>query len=119
VAIENQGHGGEAEREELALYRAENPDLVAECERVPAEGAEGADDGETGWLARVEADRRLKHRENSATVRIERGLGLGLTCAGFFMGPMVMVPGLAILVWSFARVRLATYKDDPYTEVEE
>lgn len=111
---------GDAEREELALYVAERPELR---ERIDTEALRGALGG--AWLARVEADQRIARRETGRLVRAERVGGAALAIAGFGIGlvaPMVgfvaVTVGTATVLWSLARVRLATYRDDPYKEIE-
>lgn len=123
------GTASEAEREELAMYLEDRPDLAARiARRVAAEREQAARQAELGgtWLARVDADRRLAEAESTPWVKAERGVGLGLTIAGFALTPfspvlsMVgLIGGVGLLTWSFTRIRLATYKDDPYRDVDK
>ena len=121
VAKVGRQEASDAEREELALYAADNPEIE---HRLTAE-AESARLGR-GWLERVEADRRLKNREATRFIKVERGVGLALviggTALGFvgsIAGPIAVMGGIGLLAWSFARTRLATYKDDPYKDIKE
>ncbi len=119
-----RGQVTEAETEELALYVAEDPSLRAEV----ATRAKHAELGE-GWLARLEADHAIARVEESPRAKLERGAGLALFVVGLVatpltaaaapaLGPTLLVLGLAILIWSYARVRLATYSHDPYKDVQ-
>ncbi len=119
-----RGQVTDAETEELALYVAEDPSLRAEI----ATRAKQAELGE-GWMARLEADHAIARVETGPRAKLERGAGLALFVAGVAatpltaavapaLGPTLVLLGLAILIWSFARVRLATYSDDPYKDVQ-
>ncbi|MCB9567134.1 MAG: hypothetical protein H6710_07985 [Myxococcales bacterium] len=96
-----RGELSEGEREELALYAAE------------------------GWLARVEADDRIATIEGSRGVQIERGIGLALVLGGLvtsslapLTGSLALLAGVLLLIYSFARVRLATHRRDPYKDIK-
>ena len=111
----------DAEREELALYVQDKPELSAQVERKRREGELGGT-----WLARVEADRRLAAAESTPLVKAERGLGLAMTIGGFALMPFAplasvvgMIGGIGLLTWSFTRVRVRTFKDDPYRNVDK
>lgn len=111
----------EAEREELALYLEDHPEIASRL----AEETRAAQLGK-GWLERVEADRSLQARETTPFIRTERAIGVGLIIggavlgmAGTLLGPVAVMGGLGLLGWSFARVRLKTYKDDPYKDIKE
>ena len=111
----------EAEREELALYIEDNPDVEGRLRDEARTAGLGK-----GWLERVEADRRLQRKETSGFVKAERGVGLAATVggvalamAGSTVAPFVVIGGLGVLTWSFVRVRLKTFKDDPYKDVRE
>lgn len=119
------GGATEAEREELAMYLEDRPDLARRIAEQHRESQRKVELGGT-WLARVDADRRLAEAESTPLVKAERGLGLGLTIAGFALTPFApllsvigLVSGAGLLTWSFTRVRLATYKDDPYRDVKK
>lgn len=111
----------DAEREELALYVEETPALeqrMAERQREVELGG--------AWLVRVQADRALEAAETTPAVRAERALGVGLTVAGFALSPIApalsvagLLGGIGLLTWSFVRVRLRTYKDDPYKDIDK
>ncbi|MCB9748765.1 MAG: hypothetical protein H6713_02035 [Myxococcales bacterium] len=119
-----RGAVSDAETEELALYAASDPALREEIVTRARQADLGA-----GWLARVEADHAIAQVESSGRARVERGLGLALMAGGFVastlagavspvLGPALLLLGLTILVWSFARVRLATFASDPYKDVQ-
>lgn len=110
----------EAEREELAMYAADHPDLPARIEATTRAGDLGR-----GWLARVERDDRLQLHERTRTVRAERGVGLALILSGMaagFVSPTLgtvgIVGGFAVLLYSFLRLRIKTHRDDPYKDVQ-
>ncbi len=114
------GEVSEAEREELALYVADNPAL-AEAIRGREEQARLG--GE--WLARVAADDRLAKIESSTRSNVERGVGLALFFGGALCsfaapvtGTVALFLGVLLLAYSFLRVRLATYRDDPYKDIQ-
>lgn len=123
------GTASDAEKEELAMYLEDRPDLAARIAASVAEKRrEDERQAELGgtWLARVDADRRLAEAESTPLVRAERGLGLGLTIAGFALSPFTpvlsmvgLIGGIGLLTWSFTRVRLSTYKDDPYKDIDK
>ena len=108
-----RGTATDAEREELELYDAED---LAEAGRTTALTVTEKDDG---WMERVASDKRIKAAESTRFVRAERAVGYGLFLAGFLTGGLTMFPGVAILLWSYARVRWRTHKQDPYSKVEE
>lgn len=123
------GAATDAEREELAMYLEDRPDVARRiAQRVTEKRAQAQRQAELGgtWLARVDADQRLAAAESTPLVKAERGLGMGLTIAGFALTPFSpvlsvigLVGGIGLLTWSFTRVRLATYKDDPYRDVDK
>ena len=111
----------DAEREELALYVEERPELARRIEEEHQRRQLGGT-----WLARVEADQRLAAAESTPLVTAERGLGLVMTIGGFALMPMLpavsligMIGGVGLLTWSFTRVRLKTYKHDPYRDIDK
>ena len=111
----------DAEREELALYVADRPELAPRVQQQQ----QAAQLGGT-WLARVEADRKLAEAESTPLVKAERGLGLAMTIGGFALLPVMpaasvigMLGGAALLTWSYTRVRLKTFKDDPYRDIDK
>ncbi|MCB9704195.1 MAG: hypothetical protein H6711_20065 [Myxococcales bacterium] len=115
-----RGELSEGEREELALYAAEDPSL----HQAIAARSEEARLGE-GWLARVEADDRIATIEGSRGVQIERGIGLALVLGGLvtsslapLTGSLALLAGVLLLIYSFARVRLATHRRDPYKDIK-
>lgn len=119
LAVRN-GVATDAEKEELALYGEDDPEIQALVKQVE-------DDREIGgtWLARAEADRRLVAEENSPITRAEQRVGVGLMVgggiAGFFFPPalLVMLVGAGVLTLSVLRVKLKTAGDDPYDDVEQ
>ncbi len=115
-----EGVATDAEREELVLYEQENPEvqaLVVQANR----------DREIGgtWLARAEADRRMRAAENSPLTQAEQRIGVGLMVGGGILGfffPAAflgVVLGGSVLVVSVLRVKIATAGDDPYEDVEQ
>lgn len=120
LAAVGRGEASDAEREELAMYTAEHPDLPARIEASSKSGELGR-----GWLARVERDDALRRHEHTRTTRAERGMGLAMVLAGMaagFVSPTVgtvgIVGGFVVLLYSFLRVRMKTHRDDPYKDVE-
>jgi hypothetical protein len=121
LALVRSGEADEAVAEELALYAEDRPELVERITRAVKDGELGK-----GWLVRVQADRRLQAREQRPAVVFERGVGLGLAGAGWLvalgapvLGVPMMAAGFGILTWSFVRIRLATWRQDPYSDVEK
>jgi hypothetical protein len=111
----------EGERAELELHLADRPELRPEV----MEAVERARLGK-GWLARVEADQRVRRIESGRRVRVERAIGIGLVGAGWLLAPAVpalapaaFTTGALVLIWSFARVRLRELRDDPYRDIEK
>ena len=111
----------EAESEELALYAAEHPELAA---RIDAAGRRR--DLGHGWLERVHRDNALKRTETEGRVRLERGAGVGLGALGFLLmlvdpvlGMTALGSGVAVLLYSFIRVRARTHREDPYKDVKQ
>jgi hypothetical protein len=120
--IDRAERGGvsEAESEELALYVAENPALSARIETADRRRDLGG-----GWLERVRKDEAIQKAETDGRTRLERGGGLGLAALGFllqfvnpFVGVAVLGSGIALLLYSFIRVRAKQHKDDPYKDVQ-
>ncbi len=109
----------DAEREELAMYEAERPDLPARIqERARARELGGE------WMARIEGDHRVQRHEQARTTRVERTAGLAMILGGMALGFLAptagtvgIVGGFAVLMYSFVRVRLRTHRDDPYKDV--
>lgn len=119
LAAVARGEASDADREELALYTASNPDLPARIRDSARTGELGE-----GWLARVEGDNRVQLTEQSTVTRVERGAGLALVLGGMGLsllapgvGAVGIVAGFGVLLYSFARVRLKTHRDDPYKDV--
>ncbi len=115
-----RGSVSEAESEELSLYAVDHPEL-----RARIEAADRHRDLGQGWLERVRKDDAIQQLETAPRVRVERGAGLGLLAVGFalqFVNPLVgvgmLASGIAVLVYSFIRVRAKAHKDDPYKEVQ-
>jgi hypothetical protein len=107
------------EREELALYAEQDPQVLARLEDAEQQGRLAH-----GWLARVKADTEIERVERGAAARIERGLGLLLLAAGYplalwlpVLGVSALGAGFAVLLYSFVRVRMATHAKDPYKDV--
>lgn len=120
LAAVGRGEASDAEREELAMYASDHPDLPARIEASASAGELGQ-----GWLARVERDDALQLHEHARTTRAERGAGLAMILAGMaagFVSPTVgtvgIVGGFGVLLYSFLRVRMKTHRDDPYKDVE-
>ena len=115
-----KGEASAAEREELALYADQDPTIRDRVASVRQDRAVGG-----AWLERVESDERLQKAESSRGTKIERGAGLALMAGGMLgtlahplVGVAALTLGLAVLTWSFVRVRLGTLKDDPYKDVK-
>ena len=114
-----QGTGTEAESEELALYAEDRPELRARIEEQVARGALGQ-----GWLDRVRKDDAIAKLETSGRARAERIGGAALALTGWvltYVVPTVGLPlgaiGIALILYSVIRVRLATHASDPYKDV--
>ncbi|MGB1013816.1 MAG: hypothetical protein ACPG4T_06770 [Nannocystaceae bacterium] len=114
------GQASTAERTELALYTEEHPDLASEAARRAEQARLGA-----GWIERLDADAKIARVEQSRLTKIEQGMGIALTFGGAglafvspILGSLVIFLGLALTIWSVIRVRLGTYKDDPYRKVK-
>lgn len=121
IARVASAQASDAEREELEMYAAERPEIVERLRHAATKTALGE-----GWLARVEADRRLRQRESSPLAQLERSTGMGMLIAGVVLGlvgsplaPIGWIGGVGMLTWSVVRVRLRTHKDDPYRDIEE
>jgi len=115
-----RGEVSEAEREELALYVADDPELADAIRGHETKARLGGE-----WLARVSADEQLARVETSTRANVERGIGLALFFGGLlasFAAPVVgsaaLVGGLLLLVFSFLRVRLKTHRSDPYKDIQ-
>ena len=111
----------EADKAELEMYLADEPELRPELERRLRELKLGQ-----GWLVRVETDQELRRQGSSTLVKVERAVGLGLLGAGLALGPVLgaaaPVAGLAgvgVLLWSFVRLRIREAKDDPYRRIDQ
>jgi len=115
-----EGVATEAEREELVLYEQENPDVQALVVQADREREIGGT-----WLARAEADRRMRAAENSPLTQAEQRIGVGLMVGGGILGfffPAAflgVVLGGSVLAVSVLRVKIATAGDDPYEDVEQ
>jgi hypothetical protein len=114
------GRASEAEREELALYVPDEPQRRALVERARAQQQLG-----DGWLARVEADDALAAADRHGSVRLERGLGVGLLLAGLVASPFAPVfavvataAGGTAIVASLLRARWLAGLRDPYRDIE-
>ncbi len=114
-----EGVATEAEKEELVLYGQENPEVQALVVQADREREIGGN-----WLARAEADRRMRAAENSPLTQAEQRIGVGLMVGGGILGfffPAAflgVVLGGSVLVVSVLRVKIATAGDDPYEDVE-
>jgi hypothetical protein len=123
LARERSGQLDDTDREELALYR-DRPELFEQAHaQVTALMIPGRSE-DHAWLARVRDDEALARAEQTPKVRAERGLGLALMAGGWIMGmlgspigTMVAGAGVALLLWSLLRVRLANRRD-PYDEIK-
>ena len=114
------GEASDAEVTELELHAERHPAVLLRLER----GSRDARVSE-GWLARLEADRRVAEIERSAITRVEQATGLVLLLGGValsFFAPAAgagsMTAGLVTLTYSFLRVRIRTARHDPYKDVE-
>ena len=113
------GVATEAEKEELALYIEDNPDVEALVRRAAHEREVGGQ-----WLARAEADRRMVAMENSPETQLEQRVGVSLLVgggiAGFFfpVALLLALVGAGMLSISVLRVKLKTLGKDPYDDVE-
>lgn len=119
LAAERGGTASEAEREELAIYAAERPELAGRL----VENARAAELG-AGWLHRVEHDERRLAIERGSRARIERGVGLGLVLVGWLLhfplpiaGVLLSGGGIVLLLYSLLRVRSRAGHRDPYEDV--
>ncbi len=114
-----EGIATDAEKEELALYGEDDPEIQALVLQVEEQRSVGGK-----WLARAEADRRMVAEENSPLSRAEQQVGVGLMVAGgitgFFFPPALLVAlvGAGILVGSVLRVKFKTFGKDPYDDVD-
>jgi len=127
LAGEREGRLVAAESVELALYREEQPELVAAArvwvEKSPIHGlGPVADDG--AWLERIRAGQALEAAERAPRTRGERAVGLALVAGGWALslvgwmgGSVMLVVGIALLLGSFIRVRLA--RRDPYDRIKQ
>ena len=116
----SSGEISEAETEELALYVDSYPALQDDVKRRASDANLGR-----GWLARLEADRKIAAVETSRRTRVEQGVGLAVAGVGVavqivnpLLGVALCVAGVALLIVSILRVRLATHKHDPYKDVQ-
>jgi hypothetical protein len=115
------GKGNEAEREELALYVDDRPDLREHIEQGLDQAGKGGE-----WLVRVQQDDALQAVENSSFVRAERIGGAALFVGGAavslfspVLGGTAMILGTFIAGWSFVRMRLLTFMNDPYRKIKK
>jgi len=123
LARERSGQLDDAGHEELALY-TDHPELIEQAHaRVPAVLVPGASD-DRAWLARVQDDEALARANQTTRTRIERGLGASMMVGGWLIGmlgsPVGVVlagAGVALVLASFLRVRLANRRD-PYDEIK-
>ena len=120
LARVTRGEVSEAEREELAIYVADDPELADAIRGQEAKARLGGE-----WLARVSADEELARVETSTRTNVERGVGLALFFGGLvvsFAAPVIglaaLMAGLLLLVFSFLRVRLRTHRSDPYKDIQ-
>ena len=114
-----EGHGTDAETEELALYAADRPDLRSHIEQQVARGALGQ-----GWLERARKGDAIATVETTGRARIERVTGASMVVVGWmlsylipFVGLPVALGGIALILYSVVRVRAATHASDPYKDV--
>lgn len=121
LALIRTGQADDGAREELALYAEDRPELA---ERIA--GAERDESLGKGWLVRVEADDAIQRREARPTVVAERGLGLAMVGGGYVLamftpvvGVTALAAGVGVLTWSFVRTRLATWRKDPYRDIDK
>lgn len=117
LAAERSHALDEAEAVELALYRDEQPSLVAGAQTQLAVSDDKA------WLARHEQDESLARAHATPFSRVERGVGLALMAGGwlaaiggFVVGPFAVLAGIVLLLFSFIRVRLT--RSDPYDQID-
>lgn len=114
------GEATGVEREELALYVDDEPQLQALVKRAEADQELGG-----SWLARAEADARLVEAEKTPLTLAERRVGVSLMVGGgigaFFFAPAAigLVAGAALLTWSVLRVKVKTMDKDPYEDIEQ
>ena len=114
------GEASDAEREELALYVEDKPEVQSLVVRADQERELGA-----GWLARSEADKRIVAAETTPYTKFERRLGVGLIVSGglgsFLFPPafIAVLAGGAVLTWSVLRVKLKTLGKDPSKDIEQ
>lgn len=110
----------DAEREELALYAEDHPDVAEAVERAEKERELGE-----GWLVRAEADREIEEAERTPFVTAERRVGAALAvggAVGFLFAPplgAVALAGLGILGFSHLRTYIRAAIKDPYKEVKK
>jgi hypothetical protein len=111
----------ESEMEELALLVADRTDLRQAIDEEVRRRSLGA-----GWLERVEADRKVRREEQRPLALIERASGMGLVVLGFVTSPLLpalsapaMIAGTGLIAWSLVRVKLKTYKNDPYRNIDQ
>ncbi len=109
-----------ADREELALYAEENPQITALVRQAEVNrDISGAD------LSRARADQQLVASENTGFIRTERRIGVALvvagTAAGFVAPPafLAAVAGAGILLWSIVRTAVKNSSRDPYKDIEQ
>jgi hypothetical protein len=119
LLAQRRGTAGEAQREELAIYLRDRPELGARID----ENARAAELG-AGWLERVERDDRVQVIERSPRARLERAIGLGTVLAGWLLhfplplvGFALSAGGMLLLLYSILRVRRSTRDTDPYEDV--
>lgn len=119
LSAQRHGTAGDAEREELAIYARDRPELSARIDANARTAELGA-----GWLARVERDDRLQAIERGGRARLERAVGLVTVLAGWLLhfplpllGLLLSAGGVLFLVYSMIRVRRSTRDTDPYKDV--
>jgi hypothetical protein len=114
------GTASDVEREELALYGEDRPELAAEIERAEKERELGG-----AWLARNEADRQSGAAHDSALARAERAIGstlaIGGTIGALFSPALgiAALAGLGLLGFSALRVHVKASTKDPYKGVKQ
>ena len=116
----DEGRASEAEREELTLYADAHPQARTLATRVNNEGKLGGK-----WLARTQADERLRSAENTPFAKHERRVGAALITGGlvtsFFFPPAVaaVAAGALLLGISVVRIKLKTLGQDPYSKIDK
>ncbi len=122
-----------AERQELMAHLITRPDLQVELDAHLALKATT-----DGWMERIGLDALIDAQARDPVRRVERAVGLsllvggGALLGGFGLIELLLLPtaplwiklgtsgvlaGLAILLFSVVRGRIATARDDRYSEV--